>query len=166
MGGGIMPRKRYNKERDCRFDDWRRNDVRKGGLEMILPLYSSDLDGVEYVIDSNHNCKPIALIEKKSTKSRWKEKLPSAMKATIELARLAGLPYYIAVHNEDRSRWIVYEASTTGQVQLFDGTLFDYVMFLCGLHSYEPPDIFVAALKRVVAIDSDGNSIESRPADT
>jgi len=156
-----MPRKRYDKKRDCRFDDWRRNDVPKGGIVMTLPLYSSDLDCVEFVFGEADCVTPVALIEKKSVRSKWREKIPNAMRATIEVAWLAGLPYYIAVHNKDRSRWTVYEAKIDNEpVQLIDGTLFDYMMFLCQLHRYEPPDKFVEALRRVVAIDEDGNSIE------
>jgi len=132
---------------------------------MTLPLYSSDLDGIEYIFDKDDVATPVALIEKKSTRSSWQEKIPSAMRATIELARRAGLPYYVAVHNEDRSNWTVYEARMHNEVmQILDGTLFDYVMFLCDLHGYTPPDKFIEALQKVRAIDKGGESIEDTGA--
>lgn len=159
-----MARKRYNKKRDCRFDDWRRNDVLKGGIAMTLPLYSSDLDCVEYIFNEGDEITPVALIEKKSVYSAWQTKLPSTMEATLAVARRADVPYYVAVHNDDRSHWVVYTGNTLEEIatsaSILDGTLFDYMMFLCCLHKYEPPNIITDALRRVVAINEDGQSIE------
>lgn len=160
-----MARKRYNKKRDCRFDDWRRNDVPKGNITMTLPLYSSDLDCVEFIFNEADEVVPVALIEKKSIRSRWQQTLPNTMRATIKVANLAKLPYYVATHNEDRSHWIVRSGNSIEELAspdsvMFDGTLFDYVMFLCNLHKYEPPQVFQDALRFVVAIDGNGQSIQ------
>ena len=160
-----MARKRYNKKRDCRFDDWRRNNILKGGIMMTLPLYSSDLDCVEFVFNEDDEVLPVALIEKKSTRSQWYKTLPNTMRATIKVANLANLPYYVAIHNEDRSHWTVRNGNSIEELVepnsiILDGTLFDYVMFLCSLHQYEPPQVFQDALRLVVAIDENGQSIQ------
>lgn len=158
-----MPVKRYNKKRDCRFDDWRRNNMPKGGIKMNLPLYSSDLDSVEFIYEGD-DVKPVALIEKKSDKSNWREgEMPGPIKATFKLSQLAGIPYYVAVHNEDRSEWKVYHSDAIEDLPnncILDGILFDYVVFLCEMHKYSLPDVFVKALRKVKGIDQDGNSIE------
>lgn len=60
-----MPERRYQ-ERDCRFEDWRRNNVEKGGIKIDMPIYSSDLDSVEYVF-RNRSAIPVGLIERALT---------------------------------------------------------------------------------------------------
>lgn len=40
-----------------------------------------------------------------------------------------------------------------------DGTLYDFVMFLCKLHNYEPSNVHKEALSKVHGIDQYGESI-------
>jgi hypothetical protein len=161
-----VPVKRYNKERDCRFDDWRRNSIPKAGVMMTLPLYSTDLDCVEFTFTED-GIEPVALIEKKSVLSSWLIEWRASMKAHFIIASRAQTPYYVAEHTEDRSDWIVYLITTTDRLPckndiVLHGVLFDYVMFLCELHGYEPPQFFIDALKKVIAISPDGKSILER----
>ena len=66
------------------------------------------------------------------------------MIACFQLAQSAGIPYFVAEHNEDRSHWRVYKIENTENTPntiVLDGSLFDYVMFLCKLHDYTPPQV-------------------------
>ena len=157
-----MPSKRYDKNRDCRFDDWRRNDEEKGGAKMNLPLYSTDIDGLEFGYTDDGSISLLALIEKKSDKSKWKEKPPSTVIASFKLAQIAGVPFYVNEHNEDRSVWTVYEitdAALSRRMILDQCTLFEYLMFICGIHNYAMPENLQKLVKQVVAITPEGKSI-------
>jgi hypothetical protein len=163
MGGRVVARERYNKNRDCRFDDWRRNSVEKSGKLINLPLYSTDLDGVEYIYTDESNIEPVALIEKKHSGSRWKTEWRGAMVACFELARRSGLPFYVAEHSTDCSVWSVYMIKSIEHAPenpiLDNVSLFDYICFLCDLHNYELSEFYTNVLQSVVAISKNGESI-------
>ena len=160
-----MPEERYDKKRDCRFDDWRRNNIEKGGIRINLPLYSTDLDCVEYIYKNNEP-QPVAMIEKKSEQSGWRGKMNGGITACWKLAQAANIPFYVSVHNTVRSHWVVHLIDTpkmSSENIILDGTLYNYFMFICDLHGVTIADNMKEKIKLVIAIDENGESVYEEP---
>lgn len=133
---------------------------------MTLPLYSTDLDALEFVYSAG-DVVPVALIEKKWCMSQWKNRWTGPMQAQFALAQKPPpTPYYVAEHNKIRSHWCVYRIRTMIEPPsdndiVMRGLLYDYVIFLCNLHNYDPPAVIKEKLRCVEAIDSNGQSVSS-----
>jgi hypothetical protein len=158
-----MARKRYNKERMARFDDWRRNNIPKPDKKFNMPLFSTDLDSLEYTyIDDSP--KPCALIEKKDSQSQWKRKWRSAQLAQFALSQMANIPYYVVEHKTDFSFMNVYHITTVDRLPddsdvILSGRIAAYIEWLYKIRDLELSEFYLSELHKVHSIDSDGYSV-------
>ena len=160
-----MAEARFTKNRDHRFNDWRRNAIRKRGQVVKLPLYMIDIDGVEYgYLRRKHPYKDetlryptaLAIIEYKCGPS-WLTVWRDQLTVQIDMAAKLGIPFYVVEHNEDFSCAQIYHITqhpvwtrlpnSDDLVSLRNGRtsggVADLVDFICRLHNHVlPPQVY------------------------